>query len=110
MRTSTAEKAGYVCPKCGDKLSRGSGGQGICQAPEQQTVPLRERHEGRTSIARGWPMEPGGKQVDGCGAIKDYVPAHMWPNIASANGLDEARDHQARFGAKMTPSRTVRTT
>ncbi len=55
-------------------------------------------------------MGPGGKQVDGCGAIKDYVPAHMWPNIASANGFDEARDHRARFGAKMTPSRTVRTT
>ena len=29
MRTSTAEKAGYVCPKCGDKLSRDRAGKGF---------------------------------------------------------------------------------
>ena len=28
MRTSTAEKHGYVCPKCGDRLSRDPTGKG----------------------------------------------------------------------------------
>ena len=28
MRTSTAAKHGYVCPKCGDKLSRNQAGKG----------------------------------------------------------------------------------
>ena len=28
MRTTMAEKAGYVCPKCGDRLSRDRAGKG----------------------------------------------------------------------------------
>ena len=28
MRTSTAEKHRYVCPKCGDQLSRDTAGKG----------------------------------------------------------------------------------
>lgn len=28
VRTTTAEKVGYVCPKCGDKLSRDRAGKG----------------------------------------------------------------------------------
>lgn len=28
VRTTTAEKAGYRCPKCGDKLSRDRAGKG----------------------------------------------------------------------------------
>ena len=55
-------------------------------------------------------MVLGAMYVDGRGVLKDYVLAHMWLNIASANGLEEAREHRDRVEAKLTRTQVLRAT
>ena len=40
----------------------------------------------------------------GMGVLQDNVMAHMWLNIASANGADEAGGWRDEIGEKMTPA------
>ena len=55
-------------------------------------------------------MVLGAMYVDGRGVLKDYVLVHMWLNIASANGLEEAREHRDRVEAKLTRTQILRAT
>ena len=40
----------------------------------------------------------------GYGVIQDHVYAHMWFNIASANGLEKARENRDLVAKKLTPN------
>ena len=40
----------------------------------------------------------------GHGVLQDYIRAHMWWNIASSNGYDNARRNRDKLAKKMTPS------
>jgi len=40
----------------------------------------------------------------GEGVQQDDVGAHMWYNLASANGLADAGKHRDKIAAKMTPA------
>ena len=41
---------------------------------------------------------------NGYGVIQDHVYAHMWFNIASANGLEKARENRDLVANKLTPN------
>ena len=40
----------------------------------------------------------------GLGVAQDHVLAHMWMNLASANGREKASEARDTIAAKMTPS------
>ena len=41
---------------------------------------------------------------DGMGVRQNYVHAHAWFNVASANGVEEATELRAGIEKKMTPA------
>jgi TPR repeat protein len=41
---------------------------------------------------------------NGQGLPQDYIRAHMWWNIASSNGYDNARRNRDKLAKEMTPS------
>ena len=45
----------------------------------------------------------GVKYADGEGVLQDNVTAHMWFNIAGANGVEFGRDNREKIERKMTP-------
>ena len=40
---------------------------------------------------------------NGTGALQNYVTAHMWFNIAAANGAEDAGSNREAVAKKMTP-------
>ena len=42
--------------------------------------------------------------ANGEGVLQDNVTAHMWFNIASANGAEDGRDNREKIERKMTPA------
>jgi TPR repeat protein len=45
--------------------------------------------------------------ADGNGVPQDYVLAHMWLNLAAAQGLEDAKSARDRIVFKMTPEQTA---
>ena len=41
--------------------------------------------------------------ANGEGVLQDNVTAHMWFNIAGANGAEDGRDNREKIERKMTP-------
>ena len=41
---------------------------------------------------------------NGEGVLQDNVTAHMWFNIAGANGAEDGRDNREKIERKMTPA------
>lgn len=52
MRTSTAEKHGYVCPKCHDEMAQDHAGQGFVKHKTNKKVRLRKGYEGSAQSGR----------------------------------------------------------
>ena len=46
----------------------------------------------------------GLKYANGEGVPQDNVTAHMWFNIAGANGAEDGRDNREKIERKMTPA------
>ena len=46
----------------------------------------------------------GWMYADGEGVVQDNVTAHMWFNIAGANGVEFGRDNREIIERKMTPA------
>jgi len=47
----------------------------------------------------------GALYATGTGALKDYVYAHMWGNIAASNGQENGRKMRDIIAKRMTPAR-----
>ncbi|MEC4687440.1 MAG: SEL1-like repeat protein, partial [Nitrospirota bacterium] len=46
----------------------------------------------------------GGMYLGGRGVPQDYVQAHMWVNLAAAQGLEAARNNRDRASKQMPPA------
>jgi len=46
----------------------------------------------------------GGMYAEGEGLLKDYVLAHMWANLAAAQGLESASEMRDHLEKAMTPA------
>lgn len=60
--------------------------------------PLAEQGDARSQMVIGIMFE------DGDGLVQDYVRAHMWLNLAGANGNEEARRSRDRIASQLTQS------
>ena len=52
----------------------------------------------------GWPPMYSTTSANGEGVLQDNVTAHMWFNIAGANGAEFGRDNREKIERKMTPA------
>ncbi len=64
--------------------------------------------EFRPLAEQGYPLAQatlGLLYAEGQGVPQDYVPAHMWVNLAAAQGLESASEMRDHFETAMTPDR-----
>ena len=63
--------------------------------------------EFRPLAEQGYPLAQsylGGMYAEGEGLLKDYVLAHMWANLAAAQGLESASEMRDHLEKAMTPA------
>ena len=85
-------------------------GEGVPEddAEADALVPAGRRSGGRRRPAQ--PPRPAdvqhnlGVMYNGEGVLQDNVTAHMWFNIAGANGAEDGRDNREIIERKMTPA------
>ena len=63
-----------------------------------KSAPLGGAHRTLTQYNLGW------MYANGEGVLQDNVTAHMWFNIAGANGAEDGRDNREKIERKMTPA------
>ena len=63
-----------------------------------KSAPLGGAHRTLTQHHLGW------MYANGEGVLQDNVTAHMWFNIAGANGAEDGRDNREIIERKMTPA------